>query len=182
MPAFRRHPGFPQGSWVDQEGRASLAGRSFAQPAAMTRTLPLCLAALLLAVPAHADEVRLKNGDRITGVATSLVGGTLVFKAPGGDLKIPWADVASLAIEQPMLVTVGTAAPTSATFAAADPNGRVTLVPGGPVALTEIVALARPQPAWVVTGGAGAGIVETAGNTQAHHVRLSRRVLGTSAA
>jgi putative salt-induced outer membrane protein YdiY len=148
-------------------------GRSFAQPGRMIRTLPLCLLAVLLAVPARADEVRLKNGDRITGVATSLAGGTLAFKATGGDLKIAWADVASLAIEQPMLVTIGTAAPTSAVFAAADANGRVTLVPGGPVALTEIVALARPQPAWTITGGAGAGIVQTAGNTQVNNIRLS---------
>src|SRR3954465_6240589 len=39
-------------------------GRSFAQPGGMIRTLPLCLLAVLLAVPAHADEVRLRNGDR----------------------------------------------------------------------------------------------------------------------
>ena len=144
--------------------------------------LPLGLLAMLLALPAHADEVRLRNGDRITGVATSLAGGTLMFKATGGDLKIAWADVASLAIEQPMLVTVGTTAPTSAVFAAADANGRVTLVPGGPVALTEIVALARPQPAWVMTGGAGAGVVQTAGNTQVNNVRLSGDLVARSAA
>jgi hypothetical protein len=41
---------------------------------------------MLFAMPAHADELRLKNGDRITGVATSLAGGTLTFKATGGDL------------------------------------------------------------------------------------------------
>ena len=144
--------------------------------------LPLSLLALVLALPAHADEVRLRNGDRITGVATSLTGGTLAFKAPGGDLKIAWADVASLAIEQPMLVTIGTAVPTSAVFAAADATGRVTLVPGGPVALTDIVALARPQPAWVLTGGAGAGIVETAGNTQVNNVRLSGDIVARGAA
>jgi putative salt-induced outer membrane protein YdiY len=148
----------------------------------MMRALPLCLVAVLFAMPAHADEVRLKNGDRITGVATSLAGGTLTFKATGGDLKIAWADVASLAIEQPMLVTIGTSAPTSAVFAAADANGRVTLVPGGPVALTEIVALSRPQPAWVITGGGGAGIVQTAGNTQVNNVRLSSDVIARGAA
>lgn len=148
----------------------------------MMRALPLCLLALLVALPARADELRLKNGDRITGVATSLAGGTLNFKATGGDLKIAWADVASLAIEQPMLITVGTAAPTSAIFAAADANGRVTLVPGGPVALTDIVALSRPQPAWVITGGGGAGIVETAGNTQVNNVRLSGDVVAKGAA
>ncbi len=146
------------------------------------RALPLCFLALLMALPARADELRLKNGDRISGVATSLAGGTLVFKAAGGDLKIAWADVTSLAIEQPMLITVGTAPPTSAVFAAADASGRVTLVPGGPVALADIVALSRPQPAWVITGGGGAGIVETAGNTQVNNVRLSGDVVAKGAA
>ena len=146
------------------------------------RALPLCLLAMLVALPARADEVRLKNGDRITGVTTSLAAGTLSFKAAGGDLKVAWADVTSLAIEQPMLVTVGTAPPTSALFAAADANGRVTLVPGGPVALSDIVALSRPQPVWVITGGGGAGIVETAGNTQVNNVRLSGDVVAKGAA
>jgi len=146
------------------------------------RALPLCFLAMLVALPARADEVRLKNGDRITGVTTSLAAGTLSFKAAGGDLKVAWADVTSLAIEQPMLVTVGTAPPTSALFAAADANGRVTLVPGGPVALADIVALSPPQPAWVITGGGGAGIVETAGNTQVNNVRLSGDVVAKGAA
>jgi len=145
-------------------------------------TACFCALTLLTALPARADEVRLKNGDRITGVTVSLAGGTLSFKAHDGELKIPWADVASLAIDQPMLITVGTAAPISAIFAAADPTGRVTLVPGGPVALADIVALTRPQPAWVITGGAGAGIVETSGNTQVSNVRLSGDVVARGAA
>ena len=141
-----------------------------------------CAVALLAALPARADELRLTNGDRLTGVTVSLAAGTLSFKAPGGDLKIPWADVASLAIAEPILITVGTAAPVSATFGAADVNGRVTLVPGGPVALADIVALSRPQPAWVVAGGAGAGIVETSGNTQVNNVRLAADIVARNAA
>jgi putative salt-induced outer membrane protein YdiY len=148
----------------------------------MHRLLPFVLTAVLCAASAaHADEVRLKNGDRISGIAASLAGGTLTFKATGGDLKIAWADVASLAIEQPMLVSVGTTPAVSATFTAADANGRVTLVPGGPVALADIVALSRPQPAWVFTGGAGAGVVQTAGNTQVNNVRLSGDMVATGA-
>ena len=149
----------------------------------MHRLLPsVLLSVLCLPFVANADDLRLKNGDRITGTVTSLANGTLTFKATGGDLKVAWADVASLAIAQPMLVTVGTAPPISATFAAADANGRITLVPGGPAALADIVTLSRPQPAWIITGGAGAGIVETAGNTQVNNVRLSGDVVATGAA
>jgi putative salt-induced outer membrane protein YdiY len=149
----------------------------------MNRHLPSVLLALLcVASVANADELRLKNGDRITGAVTSLAAGTLTFKTPGGELKVAWSDVASLAIEQPMLVTVGTAAPVSATFAAADATGHVTLVPGGSIALTDIVALSRPQPAWVFIGGAGAGIVQTAGNTQVNNLRLSGDMVASGAA
>jgi putative salt-induced outer membrane protein YdiY len=55
-------------------------------------------------------------------------------------------------------------------------------VPGGPVSLAEIVALSRPQPPWIVTGGAGAGIVDTAGNTQINNVRVSGDMVAKGAA
>ena len=148
----------------------------------MMRTLSFGLFVLTLAAPAYADEVRLKNGDRITGVTTSLAGGMLTFKAAGGELKMPWADVTSLVIDQPMLITVGTTPPTTATLGAADASGQATLVPGGPVALASIVALSRPKPAWIITGGAGAGIVESAGNTQVNNLRLSGDLVATGAA
>jgi len=140
----------------------------------MTRLLTfLSAATLCIALPAHADEVRLKNGDRISGATIALAGGTLSFKAQNGDLKIPWTDVVSLAIDMPMLVKVGTSAPTSATFAGADPAGLVTLVPGGQVRLADIVALIPPRPGWEIASSAGAGVVQTAGNTQVNNLRLS---------
>jgi hypothetical protein len=46
------------------------------------RTLSFALFVLIVASPAYADEVRLKNGDRITGVTTSLAGGTLSSRRP----------------------------------------------------------------------------------------------------
>jgi putative salt-induced outer membrane protein YdiY len=146
----------------------------------MIRLLSLTLIiALCGALPARADELHLKNGDRITGTTTSLAGGTLFFKAIGGDLKVAWTDVASLSLDQPMLVTIGTAAAVSATFAP-DAAGNLVMVPGGPVAITSIVALARPQPAWIVAGGAGAGVVQSAGNTRINNVRINGDLAATS--
>jgi hypothetical protein len=81
-----------------------------------------------------------------------------------------------------MLVTIGTGPPTPAVIVAGDTAGQVTLVPGGPAALSAIVALKQPQPAWSVIGGAGAGIVQTAGNTQVNNVRLSGDLVATGAA
>ncbi len=81
-----------------------------------------------------------------------------------------------LVIDDPIIVTVGTAAPVEVRIAAGDAAGRVTLNPGGPVALTQIVALVRPMPAVTVDGGANAGIISTGGNTEVNSLRLDADV------
>jgi len=49
---------------------------------------PLLLLVLFLCAvgSAAADEVRLANGDRLTGTVVSLADGTLTFKTPYGEL------------------------------------------------------------------------------------------------
>jgi putative salt-induced outer membrane protein YdiY len=141
---------------------------------------PLTVALLLIlcaAATVSADEVRLKNGDRLTGDLISLGGGTLAFKAAYGAVNIPWSDVDSLAVTGPIIVTVGTAAPATVTTIASDAPGRVTLQPGGTVAIADIQALARPQPALIVSGGANAGFLTTAGNTDVNNLRLDADVV-----
>ena len=139
----------------------------------MTRLTPLLIAAMCLASPAMADELRLQNGDRLTGDTISLAGNVLTFKTHGVELKIPWVEVASLSLDNDMYVTVGTNPPVLTSLNAADASGRVTLRTGGPIALTDIVAIAAKTAAWETSGGAGAGFVQTAGNTEVSNVRLS---------
>ena len=117
----------------------------------MFRRLLSLVALLALAAPAAADQVMLTNGDRITGTVVSLAGNTLAVTTPHGGLRIPWATVAGLVIDDPILVTVGTAAPVEVRVAAGDAAGRVVLNPGGPVELAQIAALSRPMPAVTVT-------------------------------
>jgi len=137
------------------------------------RRLPLLVTlALLSPTLAPADEVRLKNGDRLTGTAASLASGTLTFATPYGDVRLPWAEVTRVVVTDPILVTVGTAPPVSATLLDAGADGHATLQPGGIVALGDIVALTRPQPAIVIDGGAGAGLTTTEGNTEVNNLRL----------
>ena len=135
------------------------------------RLLPLC-AFLLFAAPATADQLTLTNGDRITGTVAALGGNTLIVASPHGQLKIPWGDVATLVIDDPILVTVGDAAPTEVRIAAGDAAGRVTLNPGGSVELIQIVALTRPIPPLAFAGGANAGMMTTGGNTDVNSLRL----------
>ena len=57
---------------------------------------------------AAADEVWLKNGDRLTGKVVSLDGGTLVFKTSyAGDVSIKWEEVANLKTDEPIKVVLG---------------------------------------------------------------------------
>jgi hypothetical protein len=127
------------------------------------------LLSLLASAPAGADELQLMNGDRLTGTVASLAGGVLTFGTPYGDIRIPWAEVTRLTIQDPILVVIAGAAPTPVTIVAAA-DGQATLQPGGLVALADITSLARPQPPVIIDGGANAGIITTAGNTDVNAI------------
>ena len=136
----------------------------------------LLLLLILTAAPARADEVRLKNGDRLTGTVASLAGGVLTFGTPYGDVRIPWAEVTRLAIQDPILAVVVGAPPATVTIVVAA-DGQAMLQPGGLVALADITSLARPQPSVIVDGGANAGVITTAGNTDVNSLRLDGDVV-----
>jgi putative salt-induced outer membrane protein YdiY len=127
---------------------------------------------LLLPAIAAADEVQLRNGDRYTGTVVQLAGGTLTFKTAHGELKLPWTDVTTLTVSNPLRVTVGTQPPATVTAIAAAGPGQVTLTPGGTVALTDIAAIGPIEKAIVFTGGANAGILNTSGNTDVNTLRF----------
>ena len=123
---------------------------------------PLLAAFLLIVLPssfAAADELRLANGDRYTGTAVQLSGGTLTFKTAHGTLAVPWAQVGTLTVDESIV----------ATSAGGD---EVTLPEGGSINIANTVALTRPQPPFEISGGAGAGILETGGNTSVNSLRL----------
>ena len=127
--------------------------------------------ASLCAIPVSADEVQLKNGDRLTGRTVSLVSGTLTFSTPFGDVSLPWVDVTRLVVDEPILVRVGSGPPAPSTLGAAA-VGQAMLQRGGVVPLADITALTRPEPAVVVNGGASAGLIATAGNTDVNSLRV----------
>jgi putative salt-induced outer membrane protein YdiY len=134
------------------------------------RTLQAMVAAaivLFTASPLSADEVRLANGDRITGTVVSLVGGTLTFKTAHGDLKLPWPEVAALRMDAPLLVRTTTA---DAQLMTLDTTAGI-----GP-ALGDIVEIAAPVPRVTWDGGANAGLLTTGGNTDISSLRLDGEV------
>jgi hypothetical protein len=70
----------------------------------MRLVLPLLFACVHL----YADQVVLKNGDRVTGKIVKKDGGTLSIKSDLlGDLTVKWENVASVESDQPLTVVVG---------------------------------------------------------------------------
>lgn len=118
----------------------------------------VAIAICVMVSAATADELHLKNGDRYTGTVEHLVDGTLTFKTAHGTLAVPWSEVTALTIEEQIIVT--TAAGEEVTLA------------GGSIELPTTVALGRPLPGVVVSGGTGAGFVATSGNTSVNSLRL----------
>jgi putative salt-induced outer membrane protein YdiY len=134
-----------------------------------------------VATTASADEVRLKNGDRVTGTVVSLDGGVLKFDTGHGALDLPWADVVAVAVTGPIVVTM-TGKPAQTVTIVAGDGGQATLQPGGAVALADIAGLARPMPALTITGGANAGFLKTSGNTDVSSLRLDGELVARAAA
>lgn len=124
---------------------------------------------LLLFGQASADEVWLKNGDRLTGKVVSLDGGTLVFKtAYAGDLSIKWEEVANLKTDEPVKVVLGDE--TTAQGPVSPGEGGKVKVKAEQVAEPVTVELANvkvinPKPPLSTTLRIGVGASMNSGNT-----------------
>lgn len=67
----------------------------------------LIISTFLLAQALLADQVTLKNGDRLSGNITKYDGKNLVIKSElAGDVTIPWANVTAVTSTQPLNVTL----------------------------------------------------------------------------
>ncbi len=98
----------------------------------------ICLIAIAICSVPHAlraDTVLLKNGDRITGTATKLEAGKLSFKIAYAEaITIPWDEVASLTMIQPLLLSTpnGTL---SVSSVERSKEGLILTTPSGPKTL-----------------------------------------------
>jgi putative salt-induced outer membrane protein YdiY len=125
----------------------------------LRQIVPLVAAALALhVVRCAADELQLKNGDRLTGTVVSLEAGKLTFKTAHGDLAIPWPEVTAVTVDEPVLVTTTDGTP-------ATPRT-------GNIDIASTTVLARPEPPLSWTGGANAGLLQTSGNTEVNSLRV----------
>ncbi|WP_120994551.1 DUF481 domain-containing protein [Stutzerimonas urumqiensis] len=110
-----------------------------------------CLTLAALPLPALADTVWLKNGDRLTGKIAVLDGGKLLIETEyGGSIPIAWKQVATLESDRPLVVEFHGSPQDelSRSLSAAD-EGQVKLGNGSEsrtVPLASISQLIHPKP------------------------------------
>lgn len=150
----------------------------------MRRILFFILTFWLFGAWAWADQVVLKNQDRLTGTVASLKDGKLMFKTSyAGEIAIAWAEVASLQTDQAQEVVLSDGRETNASLAPAGEEGFARLqdpAQTGQVALTDIVSIgieAAPEPTWWERwdGTANLGFDLSRGNTDRESLSLSFR-------
>lgn len=118
----------------------------------------------------QADQLIMRNGDRISGTVVNKAGDWLLFDtAYAGKLKIKWADVAELSTDQPVTVLLR-----DETLLQAD---RFAAEPRTDGLSTASVSHIKPPPelsgqGYSLSGRVNVGLNQTAGNTdtQAYHV------------
>lgn len=127
------------------------------------------VAVCLLATLGQADdEVKLKNGDRLTGKVTSLAGGKLVLETThSGPLKIDWSQVVSVKTDNPVKVKMVTGELFEGKLAPGE-NGRMKIETQGAAAPVEVDPLKvthfnQPPTQW--HGAISASAKATDGNT-----------------
>ena len=134
------------------------------------------LVAVLLLGYAHADEVILKNGDRLQGKIVSMESGKLVFEtAYAGKITIAWDQVARLTSEDILEISLPDKETLKGKAIAAE-DGTLILEPETgpaiePIAMSQVKTLEPPKPPekWKFTSRVTAGADVQNGNTESQN-------------
>ncbi len=114
----------------------------------VARFVAVALVLSCAAVVEAADQVELKNGDRLSGAVVKYTGETLVFTTPyAKEIPIAWAEVATLTTDTPYWVKLTSGEYVSARFAPRADGVYLEseAVEGArPVALAEVVTIGIP--------------------------------------
>ena len=151
----------------------------------------LFLALLCLAVPAaNADQVTLKNGDRLTGIIAKSDGKTLLLKTDAaGDITLKWDAVSAIASSQPLNVQLNNGQTLTGLVTTDDGKFAIATADRGPVAAprdavvairnaaeqTDYNRLQHPRIFDLWSGLFDAGLSETRGNSALLAFNLSAK-------
>ena len=125
-----------------------------------------------------ADEIWLRNGDRISGKLISLKDGILSFKTSyAGELSIEWEKVTKLKTDAPYEVVLGDETTTEGHIAPGE-GGKITVTTEQVANPIEIdlssVKNIHPQekPSVKITARANVGIIQESGNSDTDNIRM----------
>ena len=146
----------------------------------MCRTLPaMLLCTCLCSGVLLADEVRFKNGDRLTGQIVRLTEGKMVLKSKvAGELTLNLADIQTFSSDAPIEIHLKDGTVLHQPVAAAEPN-QFSITTGEPLkpqtfSFAQVESInppPKPKPQW--TGTLSGSWTSTHGNTTADSVAAS---------
>lgn len=142
-------------------------------------TFSILICIVLSGTPLGADQVFLKNGDRLSGTIVRLTDGKLVLKSDlAGEITVPLANVQTLASDEPLEVHLKDGTVLNQKVAVAEPNafaiqeGQTLRAQTFPLSdLVSINPPAKPKPKW--TGSVSAALTSTHGNTNTEAISAS---------
>lgn len=142
----------------------------------------VCALATSCALPALADTVWLKNGDRLTGTIKAFDGGKLVLQTPYvGEMSISWSSVATLESDQALMIKQNQYEGEVARSLQSAEEGHVTLANGErprTVSLDSIHQILRPKPlvrdmSWKGSVDVAFQYKDGASETEDHNAKLA---------
>lgn len=143
----------------------------------------IALMVLVTAVPALADQVSLKNGDRLTGTIVQSDGKTLVLHTEyAGDVTVKWDSVKGIESSEPLRVqmpngktVIGPVSTTDGTVKVATSSGEVAAPVGSVKGLSQQAAYEKMEKNSILQGwkgGVNAGFSLTGGNSETKNLAI----------
>jgi putative salt-induced outer membrane protein len=143
----------------------------------------VALIVLVAAVPALADQVSLKNGDRLTGTIVQSDGKALVLHTEyAGDVTVKWDSVKGIESSEPLRVelpngktAIGPVSTTDDTVKVATSSGEVAAPVGSVKSLSQQAAYEKMEKASLLQGwkgGVNAGFSFTGGNSETKNLAI----------
>lgn len=153
------------------------------KPVAKSASLAACLL-VALALPLLADDVFLKNGNRLSGTVVSMSEGKLVLETDfAGRLTIDWRHVERLSTGAPLTLVLADGSTLRGIPATDETPGRLRLAESpsadsGPVELSRVTAINPPEERPVkLNGRINVGLNKASGNTDLENAHVDAEFL-----
>jgi len=146
----------------------------------------LLIVSLALGTSALADQITLKNGDRLTGAIVKSDGKTIVFKSDlAGEVNVAVDNVTNVTSDKPVYVTLADGRTISGVVTTRDNQAEIKSSSGSVVVERSAITLIRSEaeqrvyestlkPGWLEqwSGGADVGVALTRGNSNTTNLGL----------